>query len=1073
MMPKVATYTLRWSSIHQTYELLEQGKISLQIEVGGPDWFAWSAEISSFAFQGKLGSYSAHKESKQRGGLYWHAYQRMQGKLVKKYLGKSTNLTLARLEQIAGALQAAHFDSAALPAEQGAEKKTRTRVVSSSPEPLVTEDSAVRKRTSNQSSDTPTPRRTALLSTKLHVPPPPLQYVQRTRLEPLFQETLTRPITLIAAAAGFGKTTALIGWLEHTQVATAWVALDSGDDEPARFWCYVLAALERLSPGIATDELASLQAPQPPLLESILTSVINNLETMNSEIVLVLDDYHTISAPAIHSSMTFLLEHLPPHLHLVIATRADPPLPLARLRMRGQLNELRTKDLRFTIVEATAFFAQTGRLQLAASEILTLETRTEGWIAGLQLAALSLQGRSDSADFIQAFTGSYRHVVDYLIQEVLERQPPHIQTFLLHTAILDRLNGSLCDAVAGQEDSQVMLEWLEQANLFLMPLDDERQYYRYHQLFADVLRQRLQKLQPNHIAHLHRLAAHWYEHQDFVAEAIQHFLAAGDSELAAQLIAQRAETMIMQGDLAELLHWLNIFPGEVVRSHMQLCLIHGEVMAFVGLLDAAEARLQEVEQLIADRTALAGESTLEQEQAGRLEAVMVHNVVLTMRTMIAAYVGKVQPALEMAERALERLPEDAIFLRGVIHMSRGQAYILMRSYQQANAAFDGAVQFGEAVGQHVLMGCLSNQGYVLYLQGRLREAEQAYQRVLRLASYSGGQSIPVLCMTYLGLGDIRREWDDLDEAQKYIQRGLEVGKRWGFAGMLTLLTITLGRVRIIQGDTDAALAQLAEAEELARQQQLDYFLGVIAMYRAQFHLVQGNLDAASKWAQDAGLYQSLPTNFLHELEYLTLATIHLATGAINEALTLLRRLLEIAEAGETTASLINILLVLALAYHAHKDEGQALTTLARALVLAEPGGYLRIFLDRGRAMMHLLTEVRARMQKHPAFFAQPVPLSYLDMLLSQSRKADRPTSATTSIESTIVSPGQATLSIVSERELEVLHLIAEGYSNREIAEKLVVAVSTVKSHVNALYSKLHVESRTQALAQARKLNLLP
>ena len=539
-------------------------------------WFAWLATASTFAFTSDTGTFTARKEraGNQRGGWYWKAYRTQHGKHSSLYLGKTETLTLERLNAVAQVLSDSSNKDAGRAADEGSLSPAR--------------EEAKRRVTTTKHAD-------PLLATKLYVPRPPLQLVYRPRLVERLQQTMERRLTLIAAPAGFGKTTLLSAWLQDAPVSPAWVSLDNGDDDPTRFWSYTLAALDTVRSGLGAIGLPLLQSPQPPPLEIILTAVINHLETLPGELVLVFDDYHVITAQPIHASVTFLLEHLPAHLHLVIATRADPPLPLARLRSKGQLVEIRSTDLRFTREEATSFLSQTIGTEISTEDITALETRTEGWIAGLQLAALSLQGRQDTSQFMQAFTGTHRFVVDYLTQEVLARQPADVQSFLLQTAILERLCGSLCEAVTGEPEGQAMLERLEEANLFLLPLDDERRWYRYHQLFAEMLRQRLQRVQPDRVALLHQRASAWYAQHELIREAVHHALAAPDFAQAARLVEQAFNALVRRGEIATLQRWAAALPDELVRSNIELSVLQGWLLFVRGKHDAAELHLQDIE----------------------------------------------------------------------------------------------------------------------------------------------------------------------------------------------------------------------------------------------------------------------------------------------------------------------------------------------------------------------------------------------------------------------------------------------------------------------------------------------
>ncbi len=580
-MPKVPMYTLAWSPVRAAYELYQtHDREALRIVPESPAWFAWLDQVSSFAFVGKRGHYTARKEAKQRGDRYWSAYLATSKQLTKKYLGKSTDLSLARLEHIAGMLSTQ--DEAQVPPPASLSAASTDGEVETMPPPLLAQQR--------------TPLHPLLL-TKLYVPRPRTHLVSRAHLVKRLQQGAEHALTLVSAPAGFGKTTLLAQWLVESKIPVAWLSLEPEDNDPTRFLSYLIAALQTLDAQLGTTALALLRTPQPPSPEAVMTVLTNDLsERSGGDVAFVLDDYHTIIADSIQRGMTFLLEHLPPQLHLILATRADPPLPLARLRAQGQLCEVRAADLRFSAAEASAFLQAVMGLDLEASAIATLESRTEGWIAGLQLAALSLQGRADVSGFLVAFTGSHRYVLDYLSAEVLARQPAPVQQFLLHTCLLERLSGPLCDAVREQEGSQAMLEALERANLFVVALDEERHWYRYHHLFAEVLRSHLQQAEPTLVPELHRRASNWYEQHELPAEAVQHALAAPDVELAARLIEPIALPVTLHGQIYTVLGWMEALPEALIRTRPFLCVYHASLLTFTNQLEEAEARLQEAEQ---------------------------------------------------------------------------------------------------------------------------------------------------------------------------------------------------------------------------------------------------------------------------------------------------------------------------------------------------------------------------------------------------------------------------------------------------------------------------------------------
>jgi LuxR family transcriptional regulator, maltose regulon positive regulatory protein len=547
-MPKVPMYTLAWSLATETYELYEtRDRKVLGIVPESPAWFAWLDQVSSFAFSGKRGHYTARKETKQRGDRYWSAYLATGEQLAKKYLGKSADLTLARLEHIVGTLHAqseSQFPPRETLASASANKEVDVARHAQQRHPLH-----------------------PLLATKLHVPRPRTHLVPRARLVERLRHGVSRPLTLVSAPAGYGKTTLLAQWFMESGLPVAWLSLEAEDNDPTRFLSYLVVALQTIDEQIGTTALAMLRTPQPPLPEAVLAVLVGEVTGRGAaDFALVLDDYHTITTESIHRGMIFLLEHLPPQMHLILASRADPPLPLARLRVQGQLTEVRTADLLFRAVEANTFLQEVMGLTLPPEAIATLERRTEGWIVGLQLAALSLQGRADISGFLAAFSGTHRYVLDYLSEEVLARQPEPVQQFLLHTCLLERLSGPLCDAVTAQEGGQAMLEALERANLFVVALDDEWGWYRYHHLFAQALRSHLQQREPTLPPVLHRRASAWYEQHDLPIEAVQHALAMPDYELAARLMEPIALSATLQGQISTVLGWLNALPGALVRA---------------------------------------------------------------------------------------------------------------------------------------------------------------------------------------------------------------------------------------------------------------------------------------------------------------------------------------------------------------------------------------------------------------------------------------------------------------------------------------------------------------------------
>ena len=1035
----------------------EQDDHEQVLVVGTPAWFAWLETATTFAFTSDTGTFTARKEraGNQRGGWYWKAYRTQHGKHSSLYLGKTEALTLERLNSVAQALaHTAHTSDG--DAGGAAEVERRT--------PPTKE---VERRT------IATVLADLLLATRLHVPRPPLQLVRRPRLIERLQQTMERQLTLIAAPAGFGKTTLLSAWLQDAPVSPAWVSLESGDDDPTRFWSYTFAALDAVRPGLGATGLPLLQSTQPPPLEIILTAVINHLATAAGELVLVFDDYHVITAQPIHASVTFLLEHLPAHLHLIIATRADPPLPLARLRTKGQLVEIRSTDLRFTREEASSFLSQTVGVEFSPEDMTALETRTEGWIAGLQLAALSLQGREDISHFMQAFTGTHRFVVDYLTQEVLARQSADVQHFLIQTAILERLCGPLCEAVTGEPGGQAMLERLEEANLFLHPLDDERQWYRYHQLFVEMLRQRLQRAQPDQVAHLHQRASAWYAQHELIREAVYHALAANDFPQAARLIEQAFNTLVRRGEITTLQRWAAALPDELVRSNIELSVLQGWLLFVSGKHDAAELHLQDVEHTFGINLVSDEHSEQQTMPGGVSRQAEIKGRIAAIRASIAVTRGDLPRTIALSRLALEYLPKENIS-RAYAAWYLGRAYWLSGDVRAASIALAEASHVSWEVDHLYSVFMVTHDlAHVQKLQGQLHLADQTYRQALQQAQEWGGD-LPAIGPAYVGRGNLEYEWNHLDAATSLLQEGITLCKRTGNGRAILQAYITLAFIKQAQGDTDGANAIMQQVvsrvletgERTSRQHLSRHRNAQVEASWAWLSLMQGDEAAVLRWLQHCGLSFEQEISHLREREYLTLVRVLIARRRLDEAKQWLANLLQLAEAQGRTGSVIEILMLQAEALHASGEGNQAIERLSRALLLAEPEGYTRLFVDEGVPVAHLLMQMRHR---PPA--GQPASMHYREHLLTLLGRAydeDVPHEA-------FAVPGSGTYPLaepLSERELEVLRLIVAGYSNREIAVQLVIAVSTVKWYVNAIYGKLQVESRTKAIARARELNIL-
>ena len=901
-----------------------------------------------------------------------------------------------------------------------------------------------------------------LLETKLHVPRWRRSLVARPRLSERLSRGAESALTLVSAPAGFGKTTLLAEWLAVAAAggrSVAWLSLDQRDSDPALFWTYVVAALNTGAPGGGAGPLSLLEPPRPPN-EAGLVTLLNDLDAISNDVVLVLDDYHVIDARDVQDGMAFLLEHLPPQIHLVIASRTDPPLPLARLRGRGELAEIRAADLRFTPGEAAAYLNEVMGLALTAADVAALEGRTEGWIAALQLAALSMQGREDTAAFIDGFAGDDRYIVDFLAEEVLQRQPEHVQHFLLRTSILDRLSGPLCDAVTGQDGGKAKLTALERGNLFLVPLDDRRQWYRYHQLFADVLHARLLDEQPDDVPELHRRASAWYEQNDEPSEAIRHALAARDFERAADLVELAIPAMRRSRQEAAVLGWLKLLPDEVVRVRPVLSVGFAGALLAGGEFEGVEARLRDAERWLDGATGIR-----EGSQAPAAEMVVVDDEefrrlpaeIELYRAAQALARGDGPETVRHARRALELSPADE-------HLGRASAAALMGLAFWANGDLEaGHSGYAECMAGlrragHIAdtFGCAIALADIRRTQGHLGEAMRTYEQALQRASQQGGSVLRGTADMYVGMSEIHRERDDLPAATQQLLRSQDLGEHNGLPQNRYRWRVAMARIREAEGDLDGALDLLNEAERLYVG---DFFPNVrpVPALRARVRVAQGELGEALGWARERGLSADDDLSYLREFEHITLARVLLARytaeraeRSVQEATRLLERLLRAAEEGQRTGSVIEILVLQALARQARGDIPAALASLRRALTLAEPEGYARIFADEGPPMASLLR----------AAAKQGIAPRYVRRLLAAVNKTEDSTPAS-----------QGLIEPLSERELDVLRLLGTDLGGPEIARELVVSLNTVRTHTKNIYAKLGVNNRRAAVRRARELDL--
>ena len=894
----------------------------------------------------------------------------------------------------------------------------------------------------------------SLLKTKLHIPPMRPELVSRPRLIERLDAGLDHKLTLLSAPAGFGKTTLLGEWVTRLQDRAAWLSLDQEDNDEARFWTYLIAALQTVRDGLGQDALQLLRSPQQPATEAILTALLNQVTALPGALVLVLDDYHLISDPAIHKGLAFLLEHMPPQMHVAISTRADPPLPIHRLRARGQLTELRSDDLRFTADEASAFLNAVMGLDLTSDDVKALEARTEGWIVGLQLAAVSLQGRADAREFITAFSGGHHYVLEYLTNEVVRRQPEAVQRFLMQTSILDRLCGPLCDAVrfeetrspSGESDSEAMLAHLRRRNLFILPLDDEYHWYRYHRLFADLLGNLLRRVQPpEYIQELHLRASDWHERNGLTAEAVNHALAAKDFQRTARLIEDNSLAMVSRGELTTLLRWIDALPEDVALSRPWLCVHQAWPLTLAGRADAAEPLLRQIERQVPPKD-LAPEG---QEILGHVAA---------MRAMAAMMRGDMPQAIELAHRGGELLPPDNVIPRNTTLYTLASAYYAQGELGKAGQTQAEVLKLGRAADNAwMVVRTLCDLADLEMIQGQLQRAADLCHEALQEAEERGARQFGIEGYALVQLGEIFYKRNNLVAAHDHALEGANLMQGWERPYEIVRGYTTLATILQAQDDTDGARQAMQRAEAI-RSQHPNYPKLSSLVYSCQIRLclAEEGPDEAARLATDMQFGQAGALIF-REQEQMILARVLVAQQRWNEVLPLLARLVGEAEAGGRFGRLIEILALQALAWQAQEDTARALTALEKALAMGERQGHVRVFVEQGAPLAALLQQAAAR----------GIAAQYVSRLLSafEAEGVDMAAAPSPPSAPSIVEP-------LTGREMEVLQLLGEGYSNRQIAEALVITLNGVKKHTSNIYGKLEVHSRTQAVVRAQELDLL-
>jgi LuxR family maltose regulon positive regulatory protein len=926
-----------------------------------------------------------------------------------------------------------------------------------------------------------------LLVTKFYMPVPFGHLVARPRLNALLGKSLKYPLTLVSAPAGFGKTTLLSIWvrsLQTSQLLVVWLSLDEEDNDPQLFWMYVLAALERQRPGHFGPLLGSLQSSQVPSLKSVLTALINLLLENGQHVVLILDDYHVITNPEIHTTISYLVHHIPPQSHLILATRSDPPLPLTQWRARQQMLEVRTQQLRCTTEETGKFFQEAMGVQLPERMIKEVVAHTEGWLVSLQLLGLALPKQVDPQSLLEEIRGDQRYILDYLTEEVLYQQLQEVQMFLLSTCILEQLSASLCDAVTEQKNSRQMLQLLERANLFLTSLDSKREWYRYHALFAEALRSQLERTYGDLVPILHNRASHWYAQHSQMTQAILHAFKAHQWHWAADLIEQvhlpLSSLAWGTGRHAPVLlkQWLAQLPSDIMACRPRLCLTCVHLLWMItpdpllqAWLDAAKTTLMAS---LKSQMPVADTSHPSPIPQARQEQMDLLGEILGFQAFLLSHTADGQAAFILVEQAQAFLSAENAVMHVIVALAKSIASY-SSSANDAVAAIENGYQsvlLAQVAGLPALaINMMAMTALHLIGAGRLHEADQVTKQAILLDTQSGGSRLPEVGWVTPFRAEILREWNDLASAHSLATEAISLCEQAISLPSLSFLYggyVVLGRVCLSCGDLDAACTFLQQAEQIGKGMNQQIYLQIHSHFttieQVRLWLASGEMDQATRWIEELNVTEQHLTPFARERQEVARAHILLAKDQPIAALQCLDPVCQRATAGQRWGHVIEIRLLQALAHQRLHEEPQALVALSEAVRLGEPEGYLRSFVEEGEAMVVLLCKLREKQRK-----VGPTP--YLDRVLAAFPKSSQ-MSTSPSKRMAKQTQSQPLREPLSERELQVIKLMAKGTSNQEIAQELVIVVDTVKRHVGHIFAKLGVKNRVQAVRQAQKLGLL-